>query len=488
MPFDGDPSEITVDVLPELLESDLAVKVAGVDVDGILRGKLMAKKKFLSIAKEGFGFCSVIFGWDMHDQTYYRELAISNKENGYRDLIAVPDLTSFRRIPWEDNVPFFLISFLNPDTNAGLSSCPRSLLKRTVDKLKESGYGAMAGAEYEFYQFRAPQSHDGSERNTSSTAAFLRNNPVDALPSLTEGMFGYSITRPVHNQEYYYGIFNTCAQFRCGIEGWHTESGPGVFEAALEFGEITAMADKASLFKLVVKSLGSKFGITPCFMAKPREGLPGNSGHMHVSIVDEAGKNLFYREQEDTSPEWPDIKHLSDLGRHFLAGLIDGLPDIMPILAPNVNSYKRLVENFWAPVTVSWGLEHRAASIRLIAPPTASPKATRFEVRVPGADTNPHFVLAAILALGWRGISKKMEIGIPPLGKGEDVGGAADKGVRLAKSLKEATERFMAKDSVAREVFGDEFVDHFGGTRQHEIRLWDEAVTDWEVKRYIETV
>ncbi|KAF2190438.1 glutamine synthetase/guanido kinase [Zopfia rhizophila CBS 207.26] len=485
---DQDAFKITVESLPELLRVDHAIKVAGVDVDGMLRGKLMAKEKFLSIAREGFGFCSVIFGWDMHDQTYFKELKISNKENGYRDLIAIPDLSSFRRIPWENNIPFFLVSFYDPDTKSSLSVCPRSLLKRTVDKLAENGLGAMAGAEYEFYQFRAPQTHDGPERNSSSTAAFLRDNPAHSLPSLTEGMFGYSLTRPVHNQEYFYGIFNTCMKFNCGIEGWHTESGPGVFEAALQFSEITEMADKAALFKLVVKSLGSKFGITPCFMAKPREGLPGNSGHMHVSIVDKEGKNQFYREKEDTEHKWQDVRWLSDLGRHFLAGLIDGLPDIMPILAPNVNSYKRLVENFWAPVTVSWGLEHRAASIRLISPPTSSPKGTRFEVRVPGADTNPHFVLTAILALGWRGISKKMEIGIPPLGKGEDVGGESDQGVRLAKSLKEATERFMAKDSVAREVFGDEFVDHFGGTRQHEIRLWDEAVTDWEVRRYIETV
>lgn len=136
---------ITAEQLPEILKDDLAVKVAGIDVDGMLRGKLMAKKKFLSIAKEGFGFCSVIFGWDMHDQTYFRELAISNKENGYRDLIAVPDLSSFRRIPWENNVPFFLISFHDPDTRSTLSACPRSLLKRAVDKLKDNGYGAMAG-------------------------------------------------------------------------------------------------------------------------------------------------------------------------------------------------------------------------------------------------------------------------------------------------------------------------------------------------------
>jgi glutamine synthetase len=144
---DEDPSKITAESLPKLLKNDNAVKVAGVDVDGMLRGKLMAKKKFLSIAKEGFGFCSVIFGWDMHDQTYFKELAISNKENGYRDLIAIPDLSSFRRIPWENKIPFFLISFYDPDTKSSLSACPRSLLKRTVDKLAEKGLGAMAGGE-----------------------------------------------------------------------------------------------------------------------------------------------------------------------------------------------------------------------------------------------------------------------------------------------------------------------------------------------------
>lgn len=231
--------------------------------------------------------------------------------------------------------------------------------------------------------------------------------------------------------------------------------------------------------RYVVKSLGSKFGITPAFMAKPREGLPGNSGHMHVSIVSKEGKNLFLREAPDANAPYPDLAYLSDLGRHFLAGLLTGLPDIMPLVAPTINSYKRLVENFWAPVTVSWGLEHRAASIRLITPPIASPKATRFEVRVPGADANPHFVLAAIVALGWYGVENKLEIPVPPLGKGEDVGGASDRGIRLAKSLKEANDRFMATNSIARKVFGDAFVDHFGGTREHEIRLWQEAVTDW---------
>ena len=457
---------------------------------GILRGKIVSKKKCLSIARDGFGFCSVIFGWDMHDQTYFRELKISNKENGYKDLLAKIDLSSYRRIPWEDNIPFFLLSFYDPDTNKPISACPRSILRNAVGKLHKAGYGAMAGAEFEFFTYRAPRDETLQTNHLSSatTAPFLQNNPVNALPHLTQGMFGYSLTDPIHNQDWFYSVFETCEKIRCNVEGWHTESGPGVFEAALEFGEITEMADRGSLFKYVVKAMGSKHGITPTFMAKPKEGLPGNSGHMHCSIVDKSGKNLFYRGEKDSNAPYKDLEYVSDLGRQFLAGLLDGLADVMPIIAPTINSYKRLVENFWAPVTVSWGLEHRAASIRLIAPPTASAKATRFEIRVCGADANPSLVLAAIVALGWRGMEKKLEITLPPLGKGEDVGGAEDKGERLPKNLRDSTARFMAKDSVAREIFGDEFVEHYGGTREHELRLWDEAVTDWEVRRYIETV
>ena len=143
---EADPSQLTYEHLPELLKNDQGVKVAGMDIDGILRGKLMSKKKFLTIAKSGFGFCSVIFGWDMHDQTYFKELKISNAENGYRDILAEVDLTSFRRIPWENNVPFFLCSFREP-TGESLSACPRSLLERSFAKIQENGFGALAGGE-----------------------------------------------------------------------------------------------------------------------------------------------------------------------------------------------------------------------------------------------------------------------------------------------------------------------------------------------------
>ncbi|KAL9081993.1 MAG: hypothetical protein Q9159_006817 [Coniocarpon cinnabarinum] len=139
---------ITSKNVAEILKDDRAVKLAGCDVDGILRGKVMAKSKFLSLMKQDepeFGFCSVIFGWDMHDQTYTRELKISNKDNGYRDVSARIDLSSFRRIPWEDYIPFFLVNFYDPDTGQTLSACPRSLLSKTLDKLHDKGFSAMAG-------------------------------------------------------------------------------------------------------------------------------------------------------------------------------------------------------------------------------------------------------------------------------------------------------------------------------------------------------
>lgn len=140
-------SEITVKSLPELLKNDTKVKLAGIDVDGQLRGKLVSKSKFLSIVEAGFGFCSVIFGWDMHDQTYIRELGVSNAENGYRDLLAIPDLSSFRRIPWENDVPFFLVSFFDPDNSRPICACPRGLLSTALEKLEKKGLGAMAGGK-----------------------------------------------------------------------------------------------------------------------------------------------------------------------------------------------------------------------------------------------------------------------------------------------------------------------------------------------------
>lgn len=238
--------------------------------------------------------------------------------------------------------------------------------------------------------------------------------------------------------------------------------------------------DKKLIRRLLAKSLGIKHGITPCFMAKPIQGQPGSSGHIHISLSSLDGKNLFARDSPDPDAPWPDAAGLSDLGRHFLAGVLDALPDIMPLFAPTINSYKRLVENYWAPVNISWGLEDRTASIRVIAPPVCKPDGTRFEVRIPGADLHPHYALSAILAAGWRGVEKKMQIRVPPLSSMVTTADMS-RPARLPNTLEEAVKRFGASDSLAREILEEQFVDFFVATREHELRVWREAVTDWYV-------
>jgi glutamine synthetase len=333
------------------------------------------------------------------------------------------------------------------------------------------------------FQTPSEDGYGGGSRHPN-IASYLEHNAPGSLRQLTAGSFSYSLTRPVANKKYFYDIFNTSAKINCPIEGWHTEGGPGVYEAALKVCEVSEMADRAALFKFLTKSLGSEYGVTPCFMAKPVHGMPGHSGHIHVSLADKNGQNLFSREASDPNAQWSDIEYLSDTGRHFLAGLLEALPDIMPLFAPNINSYKRLVENYWAPVHLSWGLEDRIASIRLITPPVCKPGATRFEVRIPGADLHPHFALSAIIAAGWRGIEKKLEIPVPPMSARK----AAEPLERLPNTLDSALARFSAPGSIAREILDPEFVDFFTATREHELGLWKEAVTDWEVRRYIETV
>ncbi|KAH8895340.1 glutamine synthetase/guanido kinase [Thozetella sp. PMI_491] len=477
----GPSAASTVEEIEALLANDTKVRVAGVDADGVLRGKIMAKDKFLGSIKCGFGMSSAIFAWDCHDVLYPIETNVSKSDEGFADFLAYPDLGSFRRLPYEDDIPFFLLNFVS--NGKPVYACPRNLVKQVTEKLFGNGFKAHAGVELEFFNFHTP-SADGYANGRPDIGAFLQSNAPSSLRPITSGMFGYSTIRPIASKRYYHDIYDLSAKANCPLEGWHTESGPGVYEAALRVSPVDEMADKVSVFKLLTKALGIEHGVTPCFLAKPVAGLPGNSGHIHISFTDLDGNNAFTRPAPpDTDARWPDIAQVSDVGRHFIAGILDALPDIMPLLAPTINSYKRLVENYWAPVDISWGLEDRLSSVRLIAPPVCKPAATRLEVRIPGADLHPHYALSALVAAGWRGIEKKLAIPVPP--KARTVG---EKPELLPNSLESAVLRFKANGSIAREILGDDFVDFYTTTREHELRVWREAVTDWEFNRYIEIV
>ncbi|KAF8212060.1 hypothetical protein K438DRAFT_2010350 [Mycena galopus ATCC 62051] len=462
------------DDLKRVLADDIKVKLpasTGI-VDGVLRGKFMSKDKFLSAASsDGFGFCSVIFGWDIHDTVYSRELLISNKANGYRDIIASIDLSTYRRIPWEDNVPFFLVSFLDPDTKEPLVVDPRGIMKITTDRAAAVGRQCFAGVEYEYFNFQeTPQS--------------LAQKKFTDLQPLTPGMHGYSLLRTQLNNDYFRDLFDESAKFDVQLEGHHTETGPGVFETALAYTHALRMADNGILFKYLAKSIGIKRGVMPSFMAKPWGNLPGCSGHIHVSLRDDSDRNVFAVSDSELSAVEQTPRE------SFLAGVLDGIADVMPLLVPTINGYKRLVggEAFWAPNAITYGYDSRAASIRILSPPSVPPSATRLEVRIPGADMNPYYALSAVFLLGLRGIEKKLKLKTPPISHFSPEDRKSGKVEMLPISLESATARMMRPNSVAREneMLGDVFVEHFGGTREHEVKLWNEAVTNWEVERYIE--
>ncbi len=433
------------------------VKVAATDIDGVLRGKYLNKAKFTSAIEGGFGFCDVVFGWDMTDSVY-DNTTVTGWQHGFPDAMVRLDLATVRHEPWDDHVPFFLGDFVTGNGDP-YPVCPRQTLKRVLKRAEKLGVQPMCGLEFEWFNF------------AETPHSWAQKKGVDPTP-LTPGMFGYSLLRANANRGYFNALMDQLLQFRVPIEGLHTETGPGVYEAAIQFSEALECADRGVLFKTGAKEIGAQYGITPSFMAKWSAQYPGCSGHLHQSLSD-GKKNLFYDAKGRAG--------MSKLFESFLAGQIAALMQFAPMFWPTVNSYKRLVDGFWAPVKPTWGVDNRTASFRVIP---GSPKSTRLETRCPGADINPYLAVAALLAAGLHGIEKNLKLTAKPI-TGTNQG--AENIPRAPRSLKETTEIFRRSD-LARDWFGDLFVDHFSATRDWEWRQWQDAVTDWELKRYFEII
>jgi glutamine synthetase len=295
-------------------------------------------------------------------------------------------------------------------------------------------------------------------------------------------MFGYSILRSTFRNDFMNDLFELLAKFDVPVEGLHTETGPGVYEAAILYTKVSEAADRATLFKTAVKEIAYKHNIIATFMAKWNEHLPGCSGHVHQSLWDiKNEKNLFYDKGDENK--------MNALMKNYLAGQLYCLPQILPMYAPTINSFKRLVEGAWAPTTLTWGIDNRTVALRVL---TGSKKSARLETRVVGSDTNPYLAMAACLASGLYGIKNKLELKQPPT---TGNGYRDTKNGVLPRDLQEATAK-MKGSSVAKELFGEKFVEHFTLTREWEWRQFEKdvpdteskAVTDWELKRYFEII
>jgi glutamine synthetase len=432
------------------------VKVGGFDIDGVLRGKYVSLDKFWSAAESGFGFCDVIFGWDVGD-VLYDNAKVTGWHSGYPDAHAVIDLDTFRVIPAEPDTAAFIVDFTSDDGSPH-PACPRSLLKRHLAEAAKKGYSASFGAEFEFWVFK-------------ETPESLHEKGFRKLTPISPGMFGYSWLRAEQNRALCHAIMDEMAAFDIELEALHTETGPGVYEVAIRYDEALRAADKAALFKTQMKSLAARQGLAVTFMAKWSHDLPGSSGHIHQSLW--SGKtNAFYDEKAKDE--------LSPLARHYLGGQVALMPDLTALYSPTVNSYKRYVPGVWAPLTASWGFENRTAAIRAIG---GGPKATRLEYRQTAADINPYIAMATMLAAGLHGIDQKIEP--PPPASGDASSGETF--APLPRTLKEAT-ALLDKSEPARAVLGDAFVDHYVRTRDWEVRQFERVVTEWELARYFESI
>jgi glutamine synthetase len=434
------------------------VKVGVCDIDGIMRGKYIHKDKFYSAVDGGFGFCDVVFGWDLHDQCY-DNTKLTGWHHGFPDAMVRLDLNTYRHVPWDNQVPFFLGDFVTAD-GAPYPLCPRQTLKRVLARAEKMGFKVMVGCEYEFFNFRETPQSWAAKQGVGPT-------------TITDGMFGYSILRANENREYFNDLMDKMGQFGIPIEGLHTETGPGVYEAAILFSEALEGADRAFLFTTAAKEIGARYGIMPSFMAKWNAKYPGCSGHVHQSLTD-GKKNLFYDAKGKNGG-------MSRLFESYLAGQLAHMMEFGPMFWPTVNSYKRLVDGFWAPVKPTWGVDNRTASFRALP---GSPKSTRIETRCPGADMNPYLAVAACIAAGLSGVEKGLKLTTKPI-SGDNKG--TERIPRAPRTLIETT-RIYRESKLARDWFGSDFVDHFAATREWEWRQWLDAVTDWEMKRYFEII
>lgn len=432
------------------------VKVGVFDIDGIMRGKYMSRDKFLSALEKGFGFCDVVLGWDCNDQQY-DNTTFTGWHTAYPDawVRLVPE--TCREIPFEDDRLLFLGEFAEKAENI----CPRGLLRRVLSRADAMGFKASAAFEYEFFLF-------------DETPHSVREKNYKDLDNITPGFFGYSVLRSSVLAEFYEMLLSTCTAMDFPLEGLHTETGPGVLEAALSVDAALDAADKAALFKTFTKVLAQRAGWMATFMAKWSPDWPGQSGHIHISLQDKDGGPVFH---DDSASDT-----MSDTMRHFIGGQQALMPELLSMVACTVNSYTRLIPGFWAPTEATWGMENRTCALRAIR---GGPSAQRVEYRIASADLNPYVALSAALASGLWGIENNVEPDPPIVGNAYEQSFPPER--RLPATLMEAAGR-LRESKAARDWFGDEFVEHYAATREWEEREFRKAITDWELQRYFEII
>ncbi|QNP73710.1 glutamine synthetase [Streptomyces roseirectus] len=426
------------------------VVLAFPDMQGRLQGKRFAARFFLDeVLRHGTEGCNYLLAVDT-DMNTVRGYAMSSWENGYGDFAMRPDLTTLRRIPWHPGTAL-LIADLAWDDGSPVGAAPRQILRRQLDRLAERGWTAQVGTELEFIVFRDTyeQAWDAGYRGLTPANQY----------NVDYSILGTSRVEPLLRR-----IRNEMGAAGLTVESAKGECNLGQHEIAFRYDEALVTCDQHAVYKTGAKEIASQEGVALTFMAKFDE-REGNSCHIHLSLTDADGANVF------AGPDG-----MTDTMRHFLAGQLAALRDFSLLYAPNINSYKRFQPGSFAPTAVAWGRDNRTCALRIVG----HGRSLRFENRLPGGDVNPHLAVAGLVAAGLYGVEHKLEL--PAACAGNAYTGDYE---HVPTTLREAAE-LWEKSPIAQAAFGEEVVAHYLNMARVELTAFDAAVTDWELRRSFE--
>ncbi|MGW1757392.1 glutamine synthetase family protein [Streptomyces mirabilis] len=452
------------DRTPPLAVEELHALVAGGEIDtvvlafpdmqGRLQGKRFAARFFLDeVLEHGTEGCNYLLAVDTEMNTV-DGYAMSSWDRGYGDFAMRPDLSTLRRVPWNEGTAL-LVADLVWNDGSPVVAAPRQILRRQLDRLAALGYTAQVGTELEFIVFKDTyeQAWDASYKGLTPANQY----------NIDYSVLGTGRIEPLLRR-----IRNEMQAAGLTVESAKGECNPGQHEIAFKYDEALVTCDQHAIYKTGAKEIASQEGVSLTFMAKYNE-REGNSCHIHLSLTDADGTNVMAGSARDPGG-------MSEVMRHFLAGQLAALRDFSLLYAPNINSYKRFQPGSFAPTAVAWGHDNRTCSLRVVG----HGRSTRFENRLPGGDVNPHLAVAGLVAAGLYGIEQKLELPEPCAGNAYTAEYA-----HVPTTLREAAE-LWENSPIAKAAFGDEVVAHYRNMARVELEAFDAAVTDWELRRSFE--
>ena len=374
------------------------------------------------------------------------------------DMLAFPDPATFQVLPWRpaDNAVARMFCDVKTPDGASFEGDSRCVLQRMVNKAADAGYIFNVGPELEYYYFK-----DSSGTQTLDSGGYFDLTSLDYASNLRRD------------------TVLTLEKMGIPIEYSHHENGPSQHEIDLRYTDALSMADAVMTYKLVVKEIAMEHGVYASFMPKPIEEAPGNGMHVHQSLVDAQGNNVFYDKND------PLGYNLSDVAKHYIAGILKYAPEFSLITNQYVNSYKRLMGLGSEPVLLSWARTNRSALLRVPGYRPHRPDACRIELRSPDPSANPYLTFAVMLAAGLAGI----EEGLTPCDPIETngVSGYAlsqQNGAALPMNLGEAVEKFESSELMKR-TLGDHIHSYLVKTKREEWFNYLRHVSSWELDRHL---